>query len=160
MYLPFNDMPDDSRIWIYQSNRGLSGAEESEIRNRTTMFIEEWTAHKQTLHASFELLHHIFLIIAVDENHNDASGCSVDKSVHFIQQLEKEFDISLMDRFSVAFKRKEKIELQTLKDFLKTYSQDNLTDAVPVFNNLIFRKSDLANNWEIPLRDSWIAKKV
>lgn len=160
MYLPFNEMPDDTRIWIYQSNRYLSGAEESEIRDRTKKFIEEWTAHKQTLRASFEILQHIFLIIAVDENHNDASGCSVDKSIHFVQQLEKEFGLSLMDRFSVAFKRKEKIELQTLKDFLKTYSQDNLTDAVPVFNNLIFRKSDLANNWEIPLRDSWIAKKV
>jgi hypothetical protein len=31
MYVPFDELADDARIWIYQANRSLSDSEEQEI---------------------------------------------------------------------------------------------------------------------------------
>src|SRR3954466_10284215 len=98
MYVDPSLMPSDSRIWIYQSNRTFSGQEISVIEERAKQFLETWTAHDNALRASFEIRYNHFLLIMIDKNYAQASGCSIDKSVHFIQSLEKEFNITLMDR--------------------------------------------------------------
>ena len=160
MYVPFAEMPDSSRIWIYQSSRELNENEVNEIKELARGFVNSWTAHKQTLYASFEILNHIFLIVAIDENANDASGCSIDKSVQFIMQLEKQFRISLLDRFNVAFRLNEKVFVKSLDDFLKMYEEKKMSDDLIFFNNLIYTKNALKNKWEIPIRESWVAQRL
>ena len=56
-----------------------------------------------------------FLVVFVDEKIAQASGCSIDKSVHFVKQLEDEFHINFFDRTLIAYK--EGNEIQT-KSFL------------------------------------------
>jgi hypothetical protein len=160
MFIPFNNLPGHSRIWIYQSGRELSEAEVNEIKKLAEHFVGEWTAHQQTLHAGFEIFHRIFLVLAVDENRNDASGCSIDKSVHFIRQLETQYKISLFDRFNVAFRKGEKVLVKSLNDFLKMFKDEKLTDNLHVFNNLLDTKADLHTKWEIPLKESWVISKL
>ncbi|MEO5570509.1 MAG: ABC transporter ATPase [Bacteroidia bacterium] len=160
MFIPFNNMPGSSRIWIYQCNRELTNYEIGEIKNLAGNFVNEWTAHQQTLHASFEILHRIFLVLAVDENKNDASGCSIDKSVYFVRQIEKQFNVSFFDRMAVAFRTGEKIQVKPLNDFLEWYKKEKLSDDLHVFNNLVVTKQEMNTKWEIPLKESWITNKV
>lgn len=160
MFVPFNDLPGTSRIWIYQCNRELKADEVSEIKKLAENFVGEWTAHQQTLHASFDILHHIFLILAVDENKSDASGCSIDKSVNFVRQLEKHFNVSFFDRLGVAFRIGQEVKVKTLNDFLNFYNQENLTDSLPVFNNLLITKEEMKTKWEVPLKESWVKSKI
>ena len=160
MFVPFDKMSDHSRIWVYQCNRELLENEISEIKKLAQKFVNEWTAHQQTLHASFELFYGIFLVLAVDENHNDASGCSIDKSVHFIRQVETQFNISLLDRFNIAFRRNEKVEVKSLGDFLKMSKDEKLNDSFPIFNNLLTTKADLRTKWEIPLNETWVKMRL
>jgi hypothetical protein len=55
MYVPFEDLPEDSRIWIYQSNRKFSDAEFSEIETALQSFLEGWAAHGTSLESSYQL---------------------------------------------------------------------------------------------------------
>jgi hypothetical protein len=160
MFVPFNELPGTSRIWIYQCNRELKADEVSEIKTLAENFAGIWTAHQATLHASFDILHNIFLVLAVDENKNDASGCSIDKSISFIRHLEQRFNISFFDRLGVAFRIGQEVKVKTLNDFLNFYNKENLADSLPVFNNLVFTKEDLKTKWEIPLKESWISGKI
>ncbi len=158
MYVPFEKLPGTSRIWIYQSNKELNEAEVSEIKLAGKNFVAEWTAHQQTLHASFELLHKYFLLIAVDENVNDASGCSIDKSVHFIKEIEKKFNLSLFDRLAVGFYWNEKAQVLSLNKFLNFYNQ-NQNEEIKIFNNLIQKKQELIN-WQVPVKQSWLWSRI
>ena len=160
MFVPFHNLPAHSRIWIYQGNRVLTDNEIREIKISAEKFVEEWTAHNQTLHAGFEILHNLFLILAVDENKNDASGCSIDKSVYFIRQLENDFKISLLDRFNIAFRKGDTVDVKPLNDFAKYFKEQNLFEDLPVFNNLVSTKKELQENWEIPLSKSWIMQRL
>jgi hypothetical protein len=148
-------MPSDSRIWVYQSNRAFTLDEEKKIASQAIKFLESWTAHNQELRASFEIRHHVFLILMIDQNHALASGCSIDKSVHFMQNIENEFSVSLLDRQIFAIREKEKITLIKRKVFDSMIQSGEINGDTIVFNNLVETKRELETNWEIPVRNSW-----
>ncbi|MDZ7847316.1 MAG: hypothetical protein U5L96_11375 [Owenweeksia sp.] len=66
--------------------------------------MREWQAHGKDLQASFIFEYERFIIVALDEASYQATGCSIDKLTHQIQQLEHELNISLMDRTQIAFR--------------------------------------------------------
>ncbi|MBT8312756.1 MAG: ABC transporter ATPase, partial [Eudoraea sp.] len=89
MFVDFKDLPDTSRIWIYQANRPFTEEELVEVHGFMKEFIEQWTAHGKDLQAGYEIRYRRFIILGLDQSHPSASGCSIDASVHFIQGLEK-----------------------------------------------------------------------
>ena len=80
MYVPFDTLPDESKIWIYQSNRKLSDNEMNEIEADLKAFLENWAAHGKPLEASYQLRYNRFIIIAVNQETQPATGCSIDAS--------------------------------------------------------------------------------
>jgi len=151
----FKDLPDDSRVWIYQSNRKFSEDEVSIIKEKIVDFLKEWTAHGQDLEAGFEIKYNRFIIIGLNQENASASGCSIDASVYFIQKLEKEFDIDLLDKMNVTFYNGEFIAHKTLSDFRKMAKAKSVSKNTVVFNNLVNTKLDYLENWEVPAKDSW-----
>ena len=85
MLAPIEQMPSDSRVWVYQSPRLITSDEQQRLMSGLFSFIDSWTAHQAGLRAAGAILHDRFVVIAVDENHNHASGCSIDKMVHFMK---------------------------------------------------------------------------
>ncbi|CAN5654021.1 hypothetical protein BH11BAC1_BH11BAC1_30320 [soil metagenome] len=155
MYSDSQNLPAHSRIWIYQCSRELTGDEETLIGDETKRFLESWTAHDKALQAGFEIRYHRFLILMIDEKVAGASGCSIDKSVHFIQSIEKKFGLSLMDRMQFAYKLNDKVEIVSRNEFEKLFAAGILNQASIVFNNLLQTKQELDSAWEVPVRDSW-----
>ncbi len=155
MYVISESLPEHSRIWIYQCSRELTNEELDSIGAETKQFLDSWTAHDQALKAGFEIRYHRFLILMIDEKIAGASGCSIDKSVHFIQSLEKKYLVSFFDRMKFAYKDHEMVNAVSRNEFEKLFSQGILHDNSIVFNNLIITKKELESNWEIPLKDSW-----
>src|SRR6187399_3043794 len=103
MLVSFNTLPPTARIWVYQSSRPMTDNEVSQSREVTEKFIENWTAHDARLKGGVEILFNHFIIIGVDENYNDASGCSIDKKVNFVKQLGAEFQIDFFNRMQIAY---------------------------------------------------------
>ena len=154
MFINSEKMPDNSRVWVYQSSREFTESEENKISVLAKEFLETWTAHSIELKASFEIRYHLFLILMIDVNHALASGCSIDKSIHFIEKIEKEFSVSLLDRQIFAIKQDEKINLISRKEFEKLNGKEISKDTI-VFNNLVQTKKELNTSWEIPIKESW-----
>ena len=86
----FKDMPSHSRVWIYQSDREFSANELELLKKMSEEFVLQWTSHNQLMNACIEIFYDWFIVICVDEKTAPASGCGIDKSVHFIQQIEKD----------------------------------------------------------------------
>ena len=155
MFVPFETLPDTSRVWIYQANRPFSEQEQQEISSRLQQFIEQWTAHGADLKASYELRYNRFIILAIDQDTNAATGCSIDASVNFIQQLEIDFDVTLLDRMNVSYKQGEFIAYKSLTDFRKMAKQKAVSPKTIVFNNLVNNKAEYLSEWEVPASESW-----
>ena len=155
MFVPFSDLPDSSRVWIYQSNRSFSDQELQEINSKLEEFITQWTAHGADLKASFEIKYKRFITLALDQKLNAATGCSIDASVRFIQQLEKDYNVDLLDKMNVSYKQGEFVAYKTLTDFRKMAKEKAVSKNTIVFNNLVNTKAEYLEEWEVPAEDSW-----
>ena len=155
MYVPFENLPEESRIWIYQSNRKFSDAEFAEIETAVQSFLNEWAAHGTSLEASYELKYNRFIILAVNQDVQMATGCSIDASVEFIQSLEKKYNVDLLDKMNVTFKLGEHIAHKTLLDFKKMVKDKAVTENTIVFNNLVNNVQEFNEAWEVAAADSW-----
>lgn len=155
MYIPFEKLPSNARVWIYQANRSLTVDELQTATQKLTDFITSWQAHQKDLIASFELKYKRFIIIGVDVDNQSPTGCSIDASVRCIQDLEQDFGVDLMDRMNVSFKQGEFVAYKTLKDFRKMIKDRSVTSKTLVFNNLVTNKEEYETQWEVPIQDSW-----
>ena len=155
MLVPFKSLPETSRIWIYQSNRTLSEQELVEIIALLDGFIGEWTAHGTGLKAGYEIRYNRFIVLALDQTHASASGCSIDASVHFIQQLEQKYSVDLLDKMNVSYKQGEFIAYKPLADFKKMAKDKAVSKNTVVFNHLVTNIFEYQNHWEVPAAESW-----
>ena len=98
MYLPIAQMPDHSRVWVYQANRPFSTSEIQAIENYLAPALTQWAAHGAGLNASYEIRFQQVIVIAVDETINAASGCSIDASTRWFKEMGSELGIDFFDR--------------------------------------------------------------
>ena len=155
MLVPFDQLPDQARIWIYPSNRKFKEDEIPKVSEALTRFLDQWTAHSQLLEAGFVLPYDRFIVIGINQETAQASGCSIDSSVRFIQDLEKKFDIVLLDKMNVTFKQGEYFVHKQLSDFRKMAKTRAVTKESIVFNNLVENKQEYLKHWEVPASQSW-----
>lgn len=155
MFTEYNNLPNNSRVWMYQSDRAFTGQEIDFISTKATAFIEQWTRHGDNLKGSFTIKYNQFLVLAVDEGFNDVSGCSIDASVRFVQQLESELKVDLMNKMNVSFKDGDNINIVKLSDFQQFAKLQKVTKETIVFNNMVQTKADVESKWEVPANQSW-----
>lgn len=155
MIMSYKNLPDDTRVWIYQSNKALSDKEVKEIKQQGEEFILNWSAHGAKLDAVFETFYNRFIVLFVDEKQAKASGCSIDKSMRFIRQIEKDFDVSLLDRNLVSYMEGENVNTLERDTFIDKVKCGDIAKNSTVFNNLVSNKADFESKWKVPLTESW-----
>ena len=155
MIVEFNTLPETSKVWIYQANRSFTEDELSEIKTKLIHFLGTWSTHGKDLEASFEIKYKRFIIIALNQDLHAASGCSIDDSVSFIQQLEKDYNVDLLDKMNVSYKQGEFVAYKPLKDFRKMAKDKAVSKNTSVFNNLVTNIAEYKENWEVPASESW-----
>jgi hypothetical protein len=154
------NLPLSTRVWVFQSNRELTNNEVNLINQQAKQFVDQWTAHGSKLKADFEIRYNRFLILAADESAAMASGCSIDKSVAFMKELEGRFNLNLFDRMQVAFRKENAIETISLSEFQEALASGDLSEDTIVFNNLVQNINELNHQWEVPVKNSWHSRFV
>jgi hypothetical protein len=118
MWIDFDKLPDDARVWVYQANRPLSDGDVTAIGQALQLALSQWAAHGQSLLASAQVVENRFVVVGVDEGYNLPSGCSIDSSVRTLRQIGESLSIDFFDR-SAAIRDTDgsvhTIELQGLK---------------------------------------------
>lgn len=158
MFVPFETLPDTARIWIFQSERKLQPNEIHTISESLKTFTNQWTAHNQTLGASFTILYDQFIVLAVNEQINQASGCSIDSSVRFLKTLSEQIGADFFDRNQVAFLINGTIHVIPRERLSTAISEGVWNEESVVFNNTIGSKGELEDNWKIKAGRSWLKR--
>lgn len=158
MLIPFNELPGDARIWIYQADRKFEENEEPQLKEDLETFLTQWTAHGSSLHAGVTIEHQRFIIIGLDQEMAAASGCSIDSQVRFIQQLEQKYNVELLDKMNVTYFQNERVHYKPLLDFKKMAKDGAVGKKTIVFNNLVNTKEEFEEHWQVPAIESWHAR--
>ena len=153
------DFADDSRVWIYQSNRALTIDEALQIDELLENFAAVWKSHGADVKGFAKLLFGQFVILMADETATGVSGCSTDSSVRLIKNVEQDLNINLFDRQTLAFVVKERIQLFPLDQLNHAIENDLISPDTVYFNNTVQTKQELISHWIIPVKNSWLAKR-
>lgn len=142
------------------SDRAFSEVETNDISIAVKHFCKDWSAHGNNLKASGEIRYNRFILLMVDETAAGASGCSIDKSVHFIQAIEKEYNVHLFNRLLVAWKTQTLVQVAPLQELQQLFDDGVIDDETLIFNNTITSKKELDEAWMIPLKESWMYSRI
>ena len=147
-----------NRIWIYLSDKPFNQQTETDLKTDIQNFLLTWNAHGKALSASYEIRHNHFIIIKADEAQYSASGCSIDKQLQFIKELEKKYAFSLLNRLMVACKVGNEILVTHSSKIPQLLTQDLINENTPVFNIALSTEEELNTNFELPLKQTWLSK--
>jgi hypothetical protein len=154
------DFHPGSRVWVYQAGRLFSIGEALAIEDMLKAFTDQWKSHGTPVKGAAYLLFGQFVVLMADETATGVSGCSTDSSVRLIKEIEQQYGVNMFDRTTLAFIIKDKVQLLPLSQV--QYAVDNgfITPGTLYFNNLVQTKEELENSWIIPVKDSWLAKRL
>lgn len=151
----FSNMPDHSRVWIYQCERFLAPHEVIAINEEGNRFVAGWSAHGTPLNAKIAIIENLFLMVMVDELQAKATGCSIDKSVSFVKEVEDYLGASLTNRMKVALDVNHQIMIADLNQLSDLKKQNVISNDTLAFDNLVETKSSLFSNWKVKIGESW-----
>ena len=155
MFVNFDEIPEDAKVWVYPSSRKFYTDEIPEISEKIKTFVTEWKADDESFKASYQFLYNRFIVIAADDITTPLKNSDIDDSVNFILSLQETYEVALLDRMNICFKQGEFVQYKDLKDFKKLLKNKALTGKSIIFDNLITTKQDFDNLWEIPIEESW-----
>jgi hypothetical protein len=160
MFIPFDNLSPQAKIWIYSSPRNFSDLEYAKMIEIIHHFVENWESHQQKLQASYQILDRRFIILAVDESVTKASGCSIDKSVEIIRQLSAILEVDLFDRLSINYTKGQEWQSCKTQDLKNKVMQQEFTNETLVFNTLAQSKEELTANTTLKVAETWLKKYV
>ncbi len=157
MYIPFNEISDHARVWVYQANRPLSEPELDGVHSYLAREMEAWAAHGEALQGSFDVRFDQVFVVAVDEQVNQASGCSIDASTRWFKELGAALGIDFFDRSSAVVQG----ESLLLIPFVRT--KQAVSDGILKADSLVIplQTADVATyrtGWFVPAASTWLAK--
>lgn len=155
-----NILSNDSKVWIYQSNRPFTAGELEKLQPIVANFANQWVSHNRQLKAFGQVFHNQFVVLMVDETQAGASGCSIDSSVHFMKKVEDAFQVNLFDRMRFTYKDGEEVKTAAREEFAQLYESGKINDDTLVFDTLVKTKKDFQEKLIKPLGQSWHKRMV
>lgn len=151
-----HDFSPDSRVWVYVCNRPLTETEANTVQQELHVFCQQWTAHNQALLATAEVFEKQFVFLMVDETRAGASGCSIDKSVHFLEQLGDTMNVDFFERMRFAWLGADnQLQFANQQELAHAVKNQQITEDTLMANTLVQSKRDLAEKWLQPFNKSW-----
>ena len=158
-------LPANAKVWIYQSNRPFTSQEIATINTDARQFLDNWQSHGQPMDAAFQLFFNQLFVIALDESRAGASGCGIDKSVHFIKNLEQKLNVDFFNRLNICYTNNAVDDIydcnaNILQVQFSNLQSINITNNTFIFDNTISTKQQLETQWLKPIGDSWLSNYI
>jgi hypothetical protein len=151
---------DNSKVWIYQSSRLFLMSEAFEMEDMLNSFVAQWKSHGDKVKGYANLFFGQFIVIIADETHAAVGGCSTDSSVHVIKAIEQKFKVNMFDRQNLAFMIKDKVQMLPLSQLNYAAENNFITPDTLYFDNTVLTKKELLERWIVPVKDSWLGKRI
>ena len=155
--VPFHQLPDDARLWVFAAARPLDEAQQSALLSHVDAFIHRWAAHEAPVVGGRELRDGRFLLVGADERATGVSGCSIDTLFRTLGELETRTGVPLRDS-SLVFWRDADGQVQSAPrpGFRERVRAGEVNADTSVFDNTVGSVGDLrGGRWELAMRDSW-----
>ena len=156
--IDFASLPDSARVWVYGADKPLSSDATNHLLEKTDRFLKGWKAHGVDLHSSRDWSDGRFLTIAVDQEREGASGCSIDVLFRALKGLEKQLGANLVTSGLVYFRGRDgEIKAVTREEFTDLASKGEIDGQTEVFDLSVTTLGEWRGRFRSKVEDSWHA---
>src|SRR5579871_3557991 len=155
--VPFADLPDSARVWVFASERPLNGAPADTLLAHVDDFLANWRAHGVPLRCARDWRDDQFLAIGVDVNAENASGCSIDGLFRTLQSLERVVGSKLVGGGRFFFRDGNAVATASREQFADRVKAGSVTPETPVFDTSLIAARDWRTRFEQPAANTWMA---
>ncbi len=145
------------KVWIYLSDKELKGELLNSVQKAGEEFVKSWKAHEMPLSATFEIVNDRFIVVSVDETQYNASGCSIDKLLRLVKQLEADHKLQLLNRLLVGYKTTNGVEVMPASSVKEKLRSKQLDENTLIYNVAASNSNEYAQ-WLQPLKETWLKK--
>lgn len=154
MYIPYSDLSDNNKIWVYISDRPFTEEEDIFVEHKLTDLCNNWDVHGSPLKASFVVVKSQIVVLFSDEVDNQASGCSIDSSVRGLKEIGEKLNIDFFNRWNIACEKDNTIQVLHVNDFKAKLKIGEITGEDYVFKNVLSSKSEFESTFREKIQES------
>ena len=132
----FSALPPQARVWVFASDRPLTGGDAETLLTEVDRFLAQWKAHGAPLRSARDWRDDRFLAIGVDPTAEQASGCSIDGLFRGLRELEASLHTQLVGGGRVFYRDASgRSQITTRRDAPRVIAPEtlvydtNITDA-------------------------------
>ena len=157
--VPFAQLPDDARVWVFASATELRGPGSDRLLDAVDDFLSEWNAHGSPLVCARDWRDDRFLAVGVDQSTAGASGCSIDGLFRTLVRLEPELGTKLLGGARVFYRDATgQVQVATRAAFGELAKAGTVSDDTLVFDTSLTSAAAWREEFERPARQSWHAE--
>jgi len=148
----FNGFSASSRVWIYIAHPGLTEEQAQSLYAEANAFTATWQTHGKPLKAAAEIVFRNVLLLAVDGTYIEASGCAIDKQMHWIKRMEEKYATVLTQRMLIPVVSEYTVICS------KAEAQPNLTNQTKVIDCTLTMLGDVRTGLVKSMDKTWMRK--
>jgi hypothetical protein len=150
-----------TKLWFYTANRDLTLAEIDFVELAMSKFLPEWTAHNNRLKAAGNVFFNRILMLAVDETQAGVSGCGIDKSVRFVEQIGASLGVDFFDRMQIGYQNADKsVDFEPISAFSQKIKAGVISENVEILDTLVATKMDFDAAFFKPISATWVKRFI
>ena len=159
--VPFENLPDAARVWIFGSDRPLTESGTETLLKGVEAHLVDWKAHGEPLTVGMQFRDSRFFVVAVDQSTAGASGCSIDGLFRVLQGIEKTIGASLVGGGRV-FYRDSVAAVQSVprSDVSAHAANGAITKDTVVFDTSITDLGQFRSGFEKRAKESWLKEAL
>lgn len=157
--VPFEQLPDDARCWVFAARAPLDEVDEPRLLAAVDGFLMTWKAHGSALTSARLFRDEHFLVVGVDERATDASGCSIDGLFRVLEKIEDGIGTSMVGGGVIYFRAVGGLVISCTRPQFEAMAAMGEIDAeIPVFDTTVTTVGEYRTRFERKARESWHAQ--
>ena len=155
--VPFDTLPNASRVWVFGSDRALSGVDAERLLEEVDRFLGQWKAHGMPLTCARDWRDEHLLTIGVDSTRESASGCSIDGLFRVFQGIERPLGTRILGGGRVFYRDAAGHVQCVARDRVGELAVSGaVTAATPVFDTSLTTAGEWRERFEAPAGETWV----
>jgi len=138
----FQNLHPQSRIWLYISKEKISDITKNNISSLFKDFHKDWKSHGQPVNGQLKFIKENLLVVGADYFPNGMCGRAVDAKVRFINKVNEEFNLDLLNRTNIAFVKENSIVVHNYNNLDAVIKKGLVNKSTVYCNNFSTKNSD------------------
>lgn len=155
MFIKFQELPNDAKVWIYIGDRKLASNEKAELIGKIEPFLSRWKSEGKEFKSSYEILEDQILVVGGVSEGFALSGCTMDALKKTVEKWDESLQLNFTAIPKFCYRGPHAIVCRNQAQFKEDIRKGLVTEQTKVFDNTILAMEDYRKGIEFPIQKCW-----